>query len=116
MELVEKYKNIPDTEFVPLECNPIGLVRKGDSKQVILGTKTLEGYRKIFYKGRGHMVHRLVYETFSGRLLEESEYVDHISTDRLDNRFINLRSGTHTDSGHSLLRPAGRASCLSSRS
>jgi hypothetical protein len=83
--------------FPELECNPIGLIRKGDSKQVILGTKTLEGYRKIFYKGRGYMVHRLVYETFSGRLLEESEYVDHISTNRLDNRFINLRSGTHTD-------------------
>lgn len=37
------------------------------------------------------MVHRLIYETFSKMQLTSNDFVDHINTNSLDNRFCNLR-------------------------
>ena len=45
------------------------------------------GYRKI----NGFSANRLIYETFSGHKLLDSEYIDHINTDPSDNSFSNLK-------------------------
>ena len=80
-----------------LECNPIGLVRVKKSKRFKFGSITDHGYQRIVYKNKGYMVHRLIYETFNDRFLNEDEVIDHINTDRLDNRIENLKSGTKKD-------------------
>ncbi len=83
--------------FPMFECNKNGMMRKKGTKKLTIGTKIATGYRKIFYKGKGYSIHRLVYETFSEELLNEEDVIDHISTVKDDNRFSNLRKGTQKD-------------------
>jgi hypothetical protein len=77
------------------EVNKNGLFRIRKNKRIILGNKT-RGYWWVSRRKDGVRVtypaHRLICETFLGRLLTESEVVDHINTDKLDNRWPdNLR-------------------------
>ena len=45
---------------------------------------------------KDHLIHRLVYEAFYGKIPSEME-IDHISTVRDDNRLCNLRCVTHKE-------------------
>ena len=77
------------------ECNINGLFRVRKTGRLVIGTISRNGYWCIS-SGSGknrkiYLAHRLICETFLNRLLKDHEIVDHISTDRLDNRFSNLR-------------------------
>lgn len=78
------------------ECHPIGLLRVKKTKRIILGSLH-GGYLTVVHQKRCYQAHRLIFETFSGRLLNSDEIVDHINTNSQDNRFINLRAGTQKD-------------------
>lgn len=83
------------------EVNKNGLVRVRNTKRITLGCGS-SGYWRIKRKLKDgssvtYRIHRLVYETFSGRLLEDNEVVDHLSTDTFDNRFCNLSAGSQKD-------------------
>ena len=74
------------------------------SKEGILKTKTgltlgflRNNYYSVKSNGKNYLVHRLVYETFTGTQLTSDDIVDHINTDPLDNNFCNLRVGTQKD-------------------
>ena len=77
--------------FPELECNKNGLIRKQSNKKYMLGCINEWGYRTLNYKGHCYQFHRLIYETFSGDILTDKDQIDHISTIKDDNRFINLR-------------------------
>lgn len=68
-------------------CTKEGIFKILSKSSITLGTLRPNGYRKI----SGFSANRLIYETFSGHKLLDSEYVDHINTDPSDNRFSNLR-------------------------
>lgn len=78
-----------------LFCNKNGLLKVNG--KLTLGSKDLNGYRMINYKRTRYRIHRLIFETFNGKLLEDDEVVDHISCVTDDNRFVNLRVGTQRD-------------------
>ena len=77
-KLVEKYRDIPDDEFVPLECvdenllglyeiNKLGKVRRKKTGRVLVGN-IVGGYNQILltnaYKTKNYYVHVLVAKTF----------------------------------------------------
>ena len=78
------------------ECNLNGLFRVKETKVLIFGSN-YDGYIVIKHKKSRWLAHRLIYETFSGRLLGKDEVIDHISTDTMDNRFSNLSAGSQSD-------------------
>lgn len=74
------------------------------SKEGILKTKyglTLGTLNDNYYcctsGGKIKKVHRVIYETFSGIQLTSNDIIDHVNTNSLDNRFINLKLGTQKD-------------------
>ena len=58
--------------------------------------KEKKGYLRIALKGKKHLVHRLVAEAFIPNP-ENKPYIDHINTDRTDNRVENLRWVTNKE-------------------
>ena len=68
-------------------CTKEGIFKVLSKSSITLGTLRPNGYRKI----NRFSANRLVYETFSGHELLDSEYIDHINADPSDNRFSNLR-------------------------
>lgn len=72
-------------------CNKNGLVKynKKNLQVITVGTKNRDGY----YSVGKTLVSRLVYSTFIINILDNSSVIiDHINTDREDNRLINLRA------------------------
>lgn len=55
-----------------------------------------KGYLRIALKGKKHLVHRLVAEAFIPNP-NNKPYIDHINTDRTDNRVENLRWVTNKE-------------------
>lgn len=68
-------------------CTKEGIFKILSKSSTTLGTLRPNGYRKI----NGFSANRLIYETFSGHKLLDSEYIDHINTDPSDNSFSNLK-------------------------
>lgn len=92
-----KYGEPKDEDWLPclrfpdnIECNKNGMLRKNGS-EITVGFMNDFGYRIIKIKNHQYSIHRLIYETFDGNLLEASDIIDHCNTDRGDNRFENLR-------------------------
>ena len=64
-------------------------IRKGS----IAGTTDIQGYRVVKIDGKSYKAHRLAWlYMVGGWPLDE---IDHINTDRADNRWVNLRAATH---------------------
>lgn len=51
-------------------------------------------------KGKWYSVHRIVYETFSGRPIPEDYEINHISEDKTENFFANLELLTHKENNN----------------
>lgn len=81
-----------------------GLVYRYDKKQdklVLCNLHTLtHGYVGFAIRHNGHgtsgRVHKAIWETFMGEIPEGYE-IDHINTDKTDNRLENLRCVTHKE-------------------
>lgn len=63
-----------------------------------------DGYRHVYIAGRHYTAARVVYEVLVGQIPDELE-IDHINTERGDNRLENLRIVTHREN---LLNPLTR--------
>jgi hypothetical protein len=60
---------------------------------------SVRGYVIIAINGQRHYAHRIIWRMVTGEIPAE---VDHINGDRVDNRFINLRSATREMNGRNL--------------
>ena len=88
----EDWKECP---YLPgVFCNRNGLL-KIDGK-LTLG-HNMNGYRRISVNRKIYLLHRLIYETFNGKIENESLVIDHINTVRDDNRLENLRLVTQSE-------------------
>ena len=59
-------------------------------------TKYKNGYMHVKLNNVGYYVHRVVWEAFNGKIPEGKE-IDHINTNRADNRLENLRLVTSSE-------------------
>lgn len=81
-----------------------GIVKRKNTGILFLGTVDNKGYRYVGSKYKAHVrVHRIVFETFSNIELNDTDYIDHINTDRQDNRFINLKKSNSKDNSNNIL-------------
>lgn len=111
-KLVEKYKDIPDTEFVPIEClgdnfNGLYEINKlGQIKTVSTGlirsnfSENNHGYPIVMFnsktKAKGKLLHIILAKTF---LLNPNNYpiVDHLDRNRSNFQLSNLRWSSYKD-------------------
>ena len=56
----------------------------------------INGYEYVTIDGKSKLAHRVMWEVFNGKIPEGME-IDHINTDRLDNRIDNLRLVTPSE-------------------
>ena len=91
-----------ESEWVPclrlpdkLECTRSGYFRfiQYKTKRIVVGHKNNGGYL-TFHFGETYFAHRLIYETFSGKLLDSNIDVSHKDTCRINNEFSNLEENT----------------------
>ena len=96
-DYISKYGNPLDENWKTclrdsyFECNINGLVRVKKTKRICTCNYPDMNYIRINHKRDQYFSHRLVYETFSGELLDEKEFIDHKNGDKHDNRFENLK-------------------------
>jgi hypothetical protein len=58
-------------------------------KDTVAGTKRPDGYSVIWFDGKLHLMHRLIWRIVTGSWPDKQ--IDHINRDRTDNRWCNLR-------------------------
>jgi hypothetical protein len=115
MEIVDKYKNIPDEEFVPLDClenslNGVYEINKlGHLKTTSSGfiresySKDTEGYPYVTLTNKDGgkkviRIHILLAKTFISNP-DNKPIIDHIDRDRENYNLLNLRWVTFSENG-----------------
>lgn len=58
----------------------------------IAGTERTDGYRVVWFNGKLHLLHRIIYLLMNGEW--PPQQIDHINRNRTDNRWCNLRAVT----------------------
>ena len=57
-----------------------------------------DGYLRCDFKGKKQRMHRIIYETFCGKI-RDGYFIDHKNRCKLDNRIENLREATRSQNG-----------------
>lgn len=68
-------------------------------------------YRKLKFKGKFYQCHRVIWDMLNpGDLLTESDRIDHIDHDRLNNRIDNLRKVSCAVNSRNMSKPVNNTS------
>lgn len=80
--------------------------RSGPSVPIggIVGYKTMQGYLGVNIDGKSYLLRRLAFLCMEGKF---PEYVDHIDTDRTNNKWSNLRPATASQNGYNKIVRSG---------
>lgn len=90
------------------EVSNLGRVRKKDTKKLIKGSLTSDGYLKTELNGGFPIrIHRLVMQTFNPIENFETKVVDHVNGIRTDNRLENLRWASEEENTLLMLKNRG---------
>lgn len=81
----------PDTGVFTRRVRTSNRVHVGD----VAGNRHCAGYWEICLGGKKHLAHRLAFLYMTGEW--PKEHVDHINSDRNDNRWANLRAATNSE-------------------
>ena len=60
-------------------------------KDTVAGTKRPDGYMVIWFDGKLHLMHRMIWRLVTGEWPNKKLVIDHINRDCTDNRWCNLR-------------------------
>ena len=63
----------------------------------VVGSLNNHGYMRTSIDGKQYKVHRLIWTYMKGEVLTSSDVIDHIDHNKANNRWSNLRKGTHAD-------------------
>lgn len=95
---LEVWKDIKDYQGV-YQVSNLGRVKslnynRTNKEKILIGDKSKRGYKRFCLSKNGKnirfLIHRLVYETFSG-VIPQGYQIDHINNDPTDNRLQNLQ-------------------------
>jgi len=86
-------------ELIKIEDNEytiyaLGCIYNNKTKSFI-GWEDYNGYLRCKFKGKNQRMHRIIYETFCGKI-REGYQIDHKNHCKTDNRLENLREATHS--------------------
>lgn len=85
----EEWVRHPD--YPKHECSSKGRIRYKNTGRILKGHINQSGYLEVWLEhDRRRLAHRLICEAFYGPPLEGQTQVNHINSDRLDNRIKNL--------------------------
>ena len=89
----------PDTGIITWIKKPCRTVLVGS----VAGSMNNMGYRQVGFNGSKYLAHRVAWLLVKGVWPEHE--IDHINGVPDDNRWVNLRSVTHTENQHNAKRP-----------
>lgn len=87
MDWSKYFKYNPDTGVVTRLISTASNTRAGD----VVGCPHTGRYLKIGFKGKYYLLHRVIWELVYQVKLGESDFIDHINHNGMDNRLANLR-------------------------
>jgi hypothetical protein len=93
--------------YLNYEVSWFGRVRHAGTEQILEPRNTHQGYLTVYlyknWKGKQHLVHRLVAHEWVPNPLEK-RCVDHIDGDRMNNHHENLRFATHAENNRNSMK------------